>query len=111
MEMRSSCASESLHEFLLHKKYKKAKKILREYGCYEEGFFEDAWKEILDEYSATKMELVPISKDQVKEGPQYVVRIGSVVFIASLCKFGFLQHHDWYKPEEVDEVLEIHLYK
>lgn len=116
IEMSSSCAATDLRSAILHKRFAKARRILRKEGYWQEKFnddFEAAWKSVLAHMSATKMELVPTDKADVQTRREYLVRIGSVVFVACASdldgELTFFHEHDHFTIAEADELLEVRL--
>lgn len=116
IEMSSSVAAKALHSCMLHRDFSSAKEILKDDGHYDS--FEDAWEEVLGQYHALHMELVPIDRDQVRDrkdgGPPYLVRIGSIVFVSAAFAvrdrgLEFFYESDWFPVAEVDEIHEIRL--
>lgn len=113
IEMSSSCSADHFRQCMLQKDYKTAKRVLKKEGHFE-GSFEDAWKWILSKYSALEMKLVPVT-GRVEPDRQYLVRIGSVVFVSAvysvLSKPMFSHEHNWIPVDKADEILEIRLSK
>ena len=81
--------------------------------------FEEAWEYVLSQYVGNHMELVPVTIDQLKhireEGsPQYLVRIGRMVFLASCMPpdadgMAFYHEGELINVDRADEILEVKL--